>query len=70
MEDWQIYFRYLEDNATKIVRGYKCRVCGKEIVHSNLENDRGNGFMKVSMIGHLKRHWKEKQITNLRKDKV
>ena len=50
------YFKYLEDNAQPIRRGYRCRLCGREITHNNRENNRGDGFMKISMIGHLKKH--------------
>jgi len=53
------YFRYLEENAETILRGYKCRICGREITHNNRENNRGDGFMKISMISHLKKHWRE-----------
>ena len=44
--------------------GYECLVCGKIIKMKTYRNDyRGHGFMKISMIGHIKAHIKRGEIT-------
>lgn len=57
------YYHYINTQMTPINRGYKCLICGRKIVHSNYENNQGDGFMRISMMGHIKKHMREKGIS-------
>lgn len=58
LEGMNEFWNFINNSFEWIDHGCKCLICGKEITHSNIDS-RGNGFMKISMIGHLKKHWRE-----------